>query len=765
MATTLHSFMDIFDTRFEDGENSIQLQKIIIPIIQRDYAQGRDNPDVARVRERFIEALYKAVTENPITLDFVYGDIDKEGNMTPLDGQQRLTTLFLLHWYAAKKENIVKDDYDFLEKFSYETRYSARNFCHELVNYNPEFKKDSLSEEIIDQAWFPLDWKNDPTISSMLRMLDAIHNRFKSVTDLWNKLKERCITFYFLPIKDMGLTDELYIKMNSRGKPLTLFEHFKAELEREIRNIDDELANKIMRKIDIDWTDLLWKYRNSNTGSLDDNIIDDEFLRYFKFICDVIYYRKEISAGNRGKDVFELLDLYSSSKSEDAEENIKTLERFFDCWLNIRDYSDPKDFLSSFIANTHEDGKILVKSGSDLNIFKDCLHAYPDRAKFPLNRFVLLYAITTYLQNLDKVTESDFKRRIRIVNNLIQNSRDEISDRQDRNRMPAILKQTEAIILTGTVNEDISPNFNVHQIVEEKEKIEYLESHPDMDSVMSKLEEKEKIKYLESNPNVASVIFELEDHDLLKGQISIVGIKNLHYTKRFKSLFECDKEKVDCAMMAIGNYGQMEGNKRRYQYGTKSNRSDAWENLFHRSSNLGFDKTSNILISLLDKYEEFSNEILEKIAKDYLEKCEVEEKYPFRYYYIKYDEYRPDSYGKMWNDDDAEDETEAKGYTFRVMQTESRLSESSYAPALKAASDSHLSKEYYGDRLIFGDEYITCTKDSYVRRKSDDPNSGVIIEIKQNAEGIDTEDRIILLENYIKKEFADMLSMTTDSRS
>ena len=750
MATTLHSFMDIFDTRFEDGENSIQLQKIIIPIIQRDYARGRDNPDVVRVRERFIEALYKAVTENPITLDFVYGDIDKEGNMTPLDGQQRLTTLFLLHWYAAKKENIVKDDYDFLEKFSYETRYSARNFCHKLVNYNPEFKKDSLSEEIIDQAWFPLDWKNDPTISSMLRMLDAIHNRFKSVTDLWSKLKEGCITFYFLPIKDMGLTDELYIKMNSRGKPLTLFEHFKAELEREIRNIDDELADKIMRKIDIDWTDLLWKYRNSNTGSLDDNIIDDEFLRYFKFICDVIYYRKEISAGNRGKDVFELLDLYSSSKSQDAEENIKTLERFFDCWLNIPKYSSPEEFLSSFMADTHENGKILVKFASGSNIFKDCLHTYSDRGKFPLNRFVLLYAITTYLQNLDKVTESDFKRRIRIVNNLIQNSRDEISDRQDRNRMPAILKQTEAIILTGTVNEDISSNFNVHQIFEEKKKIKYLESHP----------------------NMASVMFELEDHDLLKGQISIVGIKNLHYTKRFKSLFECDKEKVDCAMMAIGNYGQMEGNKRRYQYGTKSNRSDAWENLFHRSGNSGFEDTKKILISLLDKYEEFSNEILEKIAKDYLIQCK--ENYPFRYYYIKYDEYRPDSYGKMWNDADADAdadaEAEAKGYMFRVMQTETRLSEYSYYPALKAAlraaskaaSDSHLSKEHYGDRLIFDDEYITCEKDSYLIRKNKDDSFVESIEIKQNADGIDIEDRIIVLKNYIEKKYIDMLSIAAD---
>ena len=39
-------------------------------------------------------------------------------------------------------------------------------------------------------------------------MLDAIDNKFKNVADLWNKLKENRITFYFLPIKDMGLTDK-----------------------------------------------------------------------------------------------------------------------------------------------------------------------------------------------------------------------------------------------------------------------------------------------------------------------------------------------------------------------------------------------------------------------------------------------------------------------------------------------------------------------------------------------------------------------------
>ena len=66
MATTLHSFMDIFDAAFGEGQEAVQLKKIIIPIIQRDYAQGRKGPDVTRVRDRFLESLYKAIEEKPI---------------------------------------------------------------------------------------------------------------------------------------------------------------------------------------------------------------------------------------------------------------------------------------------------------------------------------------------------------------------------------------------------------------------------------------------------------------------------------------------------------------------------------------------------------------------------------------------------------------------------------------------------------------------------------------------------------------------------
>ncbi len=508
MNTTLHSFMDIFDSTFTDGKETVRLKKIVIPIIQRDYAQGRMDPDSKRVRDRFLAALYKAVTEEPITLDFIYGDIDADGVMTPLDGQQRLTTLFLLHWYAARKANISDADCAFLSRFRYETRYSARYFCKELTRFLPSFE-GVLSDEIIDQAWFPLDWKKDPTIRSMLVMLDAMDGTFNGVQNLWERLKDGAITFYFLPIKDLGLTDELYLKMNSRGKPLTRFEHFKAELERCIRAADASVADRIMQKIDRDWTDLLWMYRNTGSGDENDAITDDAFLKYFHFICDMLCYQKGESPQGKSSDTFDLLSDYFSGDATRTLRNVEIFESYFDCWCNMDGYASPTDFLHSCMSDIHADNKIIVDKADKIDIFEDCLHAYADRSgrqrKFPLNRIVLLYAITTYHRHREGIAEADFARRLRCINNLIQNSEDELSDRSDRNRIPAILRQVDAVMLMGNFDDAIEHSFNANQIAEEKEKKAFLEAHPEK----------------------ASLVFALEDHPLLKGQIGIVGLDHV----------------------------------------------------------------------------------------------------------------------------------------------------------------------------------------------------------------------------------------------
>lgn len=738
MATTKHTFSDIFGSHFGTPEDSVKLEKIEIPIIQRDYAQGRIDADTNRVRKRFLKSLYNAVTGDPITLDFVYGDIDDKGVMTPLDGQQRLTTLFLLHWFAAKKEQVPEEEQAFLERFSYETRYSARYFCNELTKFTPAFE-GRISEDIINQAWFPLDWLKDPTIASMLVMIDAIAEQFSEVEGLWDALIEGSISFYFLPIKDMGLTDELYIKMNSRGKPLTSFEHFKAELERELRKTDETKAQEIIEKVDRSWTDLLWTYRDGQSGSDEDFVIDDEFLKYFKFVCDILCYEEDQSPQNKSSDEIELAQYYFSPdfKSHEAEEddkparsvseNIRMMESMFDCWLTLGQYSSPAEFLASFMSTVHEEGKIVVDGRYSIDIFEDCLHNYSDRSgrirRFPLNRIVLLYAITLYLRHQENVSYDEFRKRIRIINNLIQNSDDELSDRRDRNNIPMILDQVDSIMLENNIGEAGEKGFNTHQLKEEID----------------------KQAFLENDPNAALDLHALEDHPLLHGQVGIVGIDNLSCANRFFSLFNCDPDKVDRALMSIGDYSQQERNGWRYQVGSKSIQ-EAWENLFHRSANKNYENTRAVLNQLLESHESFSDEILDSISEEFIKGCEVQSTYPWRYYYVKYPAFRPGSYGKLCNTNKADDP-----YLFTVMLTKSQLSENSYDPYLMTADPKHISRDDLGQRLLYSDCYIITENDCYLVKRTGSDEELERIPIKQNDEGVDEEDRINILKSFIHK--------------
>ena len=79
------------------------ISSITIPIIQRAYTQGGrgDDEGIKEKGQQFISRLVAALHGEPILLDFIYGSLSG-GVMCPLDGQQRLTTLFLLHWYVRR---------------------------------------------------------------------------------------------------------------------------------------------------------------------------------------------------------------------------------------------------------------------------------------------------------------------------------------------------------------------------------------------------------------------------------------------------------------------------------------------------------------------------------------------------------------------------------------------------------------------------------------------------------------------------------------
>lgn len=285
--------------------------RIEIPIIQRDYAQGRAT--AAEVREQFLATIYSKLAskpeelEQPLDLDFVYGSLegDSPKKFYPLDGQQRLTTLFLLHWYLACLDGRSTEFRTLMlegehSRFTYQTRTSSTEFFHALAKASVDFDKEiiNLSKTIQDCSWFFLSWRQDPTIQSALVMLDEIHKHFKTAEGFYARLirtDEPYITFQFLNLVDFGLSDELYIKMNARGKPLTAFENFKARLEQQIEKILPEetkiLNNRevsvkdyFSHKVDTQWADLFWSYRDRQL-----NVIDEKIMNFIRSLAAIHY--------------------------------------------------------------------------------------------------------------------------------------------------------------------------------------------------------------------------------------------------------------------------------------------------------------------------------------------------------------------------------------------------------------------------------------------------------------------------------------------
>lgn len=357
---------------------------IEIPIIQRDYAQGREGRE--ELRKSFLRDLKSALNDNTqMKLDFVYGTMEN-GKLIPLDGQQRLTTLWLLHWYIALRAGVQKPEVvDRLRNFSYETRTSSRQFCESLSEFFdlPPANTD-IMDHIRNQRWFRHAWRNDPTIQSMLRMisgtledkLDGIDGLLKECSqekckDYWNKLTSPdCpIVFYHLNLPGIAHPDDLYIKMNSRGKPLTSFENFKADLAGYIEKskhrscawekLYDQRGGLPIR-MDTSWMRLFW----ANKSPV--NTVDEA---YFAFI-NRFFFNKVCLDKTEGDKWLVPSDKENSNSS----------------YKYLNDSRDGSDFdrkiaYSSFEVYKFQNGAIPLRALQDLKTVLDAICDFMDACK------------------------------------------------------------------------------------------------------------------------------------------------------------------------------------------------------------------------------------------------------------------------------------------------------------------------------------------------------------------------------------------------
>lgn len=406
-----YSFSDLLEKKIFDYD------KIKIPLLQRDYVQGQKtnkDEEINKTGWRFIKAIFDSMQKNsPLNLDFIYGSIDNDKNFIPLDGQQRLTTLFLLHWYFANKDfdgKELEEKLNMLSRFSYETRISSREFCENLCKMKKHFDtKEIPSIYIRNEPWFFGKFNFDPTINSMLNMLDVIHLLDSNSNASYEKLK--LLKFNVLILEKFGLSEELYLRMNARGKLLTNFEKFKSELEKKAddnqwEKFCDE-KNKFYFKADRQWTDLFW--RNYKLES------DEAFLN---FIVEFIIVRKTLNIenfeNNNGKEevkkVQNLAENLGNLSADDFDENsFIELKKVLDVYQkDENDSKKPKLNLWDFCKNGNTLFSTICKIKGAMNV------TYPVRGIF--------FAQTLYLQK-SNFDESSFNDWMRVIRNIARNAR------------------------------------------------------------------------------------------------------------------------------------------------------------------------------------------------------------------------------------------------------------------------------------------------------------------------------------------------------
>lgn len=371
------------------------LKKIVIPSLQRDYVQGNQHDKI----EPFIEYLLDGLnSDKGIDLNYIYGiEDDKKETFSPIDGQQRLTTLWLLRMYLISRANIINptDKKVLDQKLVYQTREYAHDFCMEMAEHiNELFTTQCKLVKIEEQNWFIDAWRHDTTVRGCISTLETIDRKFGS-NDAVKMLEgfDEKLHYTIESLRADDVNGDIYIKMNGRGVPLTEYENLKSWLDKKVQELFGKdnscFVSKWRENMDNEWTDMVWKNLVESQKSLID--IDNYQLRLL-YTLTFLYWRKQNLAGS----------------IEDSDSNLEDLS----ISLGIKNY-DNKDILKGEIADKilH---KIIKRENFGLSLYVlDRLPLFnKDALRFIGESYKKLYSLWNDLNNLKIKSQNEIDRKI-----------------------------------------------------------------------------------------------------------------------------------------------------------------------------------------------------------------------------------------------------------------------------------------------------------------------------------------------------------------
>lgn len=299
------------------NNNSSYFKKLIndyiiyVPEFQRNYLQGDDsNESIKYKRDRLLNDIFDCIKSQSKSIDlgFIYGRVEQsyKGKLFyPYDGQQRLTTLYFLYLLIYFKFNKYDEIDSIKKKLSYQTRISTNRFIESFLSwildskekdniYNDFWNKDGkdLKGFIMSQDWFMMnEWNYDVSIINMLSIIVEISGRIKKnlgdktgIDNFIDKDENNPFQFDFIYVDDISKSDDLYIKINARGKALSPFENLKSDIDKYWKDEDKT-------KLDAEWTEFVWNQLDENDKNKDKSF-DNSF---YNLLSNIFYLQYLVS--------------------------------------------------------------------------------------------------------------------------------------------------------------------------------------------------------------------------------------------------------------------------------------------------------------------------------------------------------------------------------------------------------------------------------------------------------------------------------------
>ena len=342
--------------------------KIRIPRLQRDYVQGLDHSVIIP----FVEAL---LGKADIHLNYIYGpQPSPEMGFEPVDGQQRLTTLWLLRLCLSKVAGCP-----FFDILSYTAREYADDFCRCLMS-----EKTTVQETLNPQkaSWYIKAWNKDTSVKAMIATIGVIRDRIpqhpEDAAALLDNLKER-VKYCLLPLGD-DINEDIYIKMNRRGLPLTRFEILKSWL-------DEKADEDWKQKMDGCWSEMAWKLIEKPSVEKLMNLPDEGiFLPTDELMLSALYCFVHIYWFKMSKDAFckAIKDMPWT-----VDESQESVENDIRATLSIGRDADIYDHVMGVLANPRDKKRFDLYQLDKIPLFtKESM----EFIKVRMNRLAFVYA-------------------------------------------------------------------------------------------------------------------------------------------------------------------------------------------------------------------------------------------------------------------------------------------------------------------------------------------------------------------------------------